>query len=80
MAFVIQGTFILVAPALFAASIYIILGRIILLTDGESHAIIKQRWLTKTFVSGDVLCFMLQASGKECSALLSALSSVANHS
>ncbi|OMP88658.1 Protein RTM1 [Diplodia seriata] len=61
--YVLQSVFLLVAPALFAASIYMILGRIILLTDGESHAIIKRRWLTKFFVFGDVFSFLLQSSG-----------------
>ncbi|RDW58488.1 hypothetical protein BP5796_12418 [Coleophoma crateriformis] len=61
--FIIQGIFILVPPALFAASIYIILGRIILLTEGESYSMIKRTRLTKTFVWGDVLCFWLQAGG-----------------
>ena len=45
---------ILIAPTLFAASIYMELGRIILLVDGEHHAIIRKRWLTKIFVVGDV--------------------------
>ncbi|KAL1630699.1 hypothetical protein SLS54_000570 [Diplodia seriata] len=62
--YVLQSVFLLVAPALFAASIYMILGRIILLTDGESHAIIKRRWLTKFFVFGDVFSFLLQSSGE----------------
>ncbi|KAJ4270524.1 hypothetical protein NW762_002211 [Fusarium torreyae] len=46
-----------------AASIYMILGRIILLTDGEHHSLIRRTWLTKTFVFGDVASFMLQSSG-----------------
>jgi hypothetical protein len=59
-----QSLLILVAPALFAASIYIILGRIILLVDGERYALVRRKWLTKTFVAGDVLSFMLQGAGK----------------
>jgi hypothetical protein len=39
------------------------LGRIILLVDGEGHALVKKRWLTKMFVAGDVLSFSLQAAG-----------------
>lgn len=64
MPYVIQSMYILLAPALFAASIYMILGRIILLTGGEAHSMIKQRWLTKTFVFGDMLCFAFQSGGK----------------
>ena len=58
-----QSILLLVAPALFAASIYIILGRIILLVDGERHSPIRQSRLTLTFVLGDVLSFMTQAAG-----------------
>ena len=58
-----QSLLLLVAPALFAASIYIILGRIILMTDGESHSLIRRKWLTKIFVAGDVISFLLQAGG-----------------
>ncbi|KAI4736771.1 RTA1-domain-containing protein [Aureobasidium sp. EXF-12298] len=62
-AYSIQAILILVAPALFAASIYMELGRIILLTDGEQHSIIPSKWLTKIFVIGDVISFCLQAAG-----------------
>jgi hypothetical protein len=58
-----QSLLILVAPALFAASIYIILGRIILLVDGERYSLVRLKWLTKMFVTGDVFSFMLQGAG-----------------
>ncbi|KAL5352442.1 hypothetical protein ACLOAV_002390 [Pseudogymnoascus australis] len=58
-----QTLLLLVAPALFAASIYMVLSRVILLVDGESHALIKKKWLTKIFVCGDVASFMLQGGG-----------------
>jgi hypothetical protein len=61
--FIMQSLLLLVAPALFAASIYIILGRIILLTNGEKHSVIRQKWLTKVFVTGDVLSFLVQGGG-----------------
>lgn len=58
-----QTLLLLVAPALFAATIYMELGRIILLVDGEAHSLIKKKWLTKIFVCGDVLSFMMQGAG-----------------
>jgi hypothetical protein len=58
-----QSLLLLVAPALFAASIYIILGRIILLVDGEKHSLIRQKWLTKIFVTGDIISFVTQMGG-----------------
>ncbi|KFA69644.1 hypothetical protein S40285_04042 [Stachybotrys chlorohalonatus IBT 40285] len=61
--FVMQACLILVGPAFMAASIYMILGRIILLTEGEHHALIKRRWLTKLFVTGDVISLLTQSAG-----------------
>ncbi|KAI9928007.1 hypothetical protein ASPWEDRAFT_42173 [Aspergillus wentii DTO 134E9] len=58
-----QTMLLLIAPTLFAASIYMELGRLILLTDGEIHSIIRRKWLTKIFVLGDVISFMMQGAG-----------------
>jgi len=63
MPYIIQSVYILLGPSLFAASIYMMLGRIVRLTDGEYHIMIKQRWLTKTFVTGDIVCLCMQAGG-----------------
>lgn len=59
----IQSTLLLVAPALFAASIYMELGRIIRLVRGEKLSLVKVTLMTKIFVAGDVLSFLMQASG-----------------
>ncbi|KAL7917711.1 RTA1 like domain-containing protein [Trichoderma austrokoningii] len=61
--YLIQSMFILLAPALFAASIYMVLGRIIILVGGQDHSLIRPQWLTKIFVTGDVICFLLLAGG-----------------
>ncbi|KAL2126590.1 hypothetical protein VTI74DRAFT_576 [Chaetomium olivicolor] len=61
--FIVQSLLLLVAPALFAASIYIILGRIIAFVRGERYSIVPTRWLTKAFVAGDVVSFLLQMVG-----------------
>lgn len=63
MPYVIQQLFLLLAPSFFAASIYMILGRIIRLLNGESNSLIRTSWLTKIFVTGDVLSFLMQGSG-----------------
>ncbi|KAH7186099.1 RTA1 like protein-domain-containing protein [Fusarium flagelliforme] len=60
---VIQSVFILVAPALFAASVYMTLGRIIRSIQAQPLSIIRVRLLTKLFVMGDVLSFALQSGG-----------------
>lgn len=61
--YVMQSLLILLAPPFMAASIYMILGRIIQLTEGEPHALIRRQWLTKIFVLGDVLSLLMQGSG-----------------
>jgi hypothetical protein len=58
-----QTLLLLLGPALYAASVYMILGRIILLTDGEKYSLVRRTWLTKIFVGGDVLCFLMQGAG-----------------
>ena len=58
-----QSTLILIAPALFAASIYMILGRLIRVLGAESLSIIPVSWMTKIFVAGDVISFFMQAGG-----------------
>ncbi|KAL7927973.1 RTA1 like domain-containing protein [Trichoderma austrokoningii] len=61
--YLVQTLLVLLAPALFAASVYMTLGRIIEVVDGEKYAIIKRKWLTKIFVCGDVICFLLLGGG-----------------
>jgi hypothetical protein len=61
--YVMQSALILIAPAFLAASIYMILGRIITMLDAEKCSIIRLKFLTKLFVTGDVLSFLMQASG-----------------
>lgn len=61
--YIFQAILLLVAPALYAATIYMELGRIITLIDGEGHTLIPRKWMTKIFVIGDVLSFFLQGGG-----------------
>ncbi|PYH87458.1 RTA1 like protein [Aspergillus ellipticus CBS 707.79] len=50
-------------PSLLAASVYMVLGRIIRLVDGDARAPIRPSKLTKIFVTGDILSFLLQSGG-----------------
>ncbi|KAH7066397.1 RTA1 like protein-domain-containing protein [Paraphoma chrysanthemicola] len=61
--YIMQTLLLLLGPALYAASIYMILGRIILLTNGEEFSLIRRTWLTKLFVTGDVISFLMQGGG-----------------
>jgi RTA1 like protein len=58
-----QSSLILIAPAFLVASIYMELGRIITMLHAEKTSVVPTRWLTRTFVMGDVLSFLMQASG-----------------
>ncbi|KAJ4060505.1 hypothetical protein NW761_002551 [Fusarium oxysporum] len=63
--YIIQSVFLLIPPSLFAASIYMTLGRIMrgLGPKGESCSIVRVKWLTTLFVVGDVFSFLVQSSG-----------------
>lgn len=61
--FIIQSVLLLVAPALFAATIYMILGRVIAMLNSAHQSLIPLRFLTKIFVFGDVLSFLMQGTG-----------------
>jgi hypothetical protein len=63
MPYVIQSLLLLLGPTLLAASIYMVLGRLIRLLEADDHSIIKPRWLTKFFVFGDVASFLAQSAG-----------------
>lgn len=59
-----QSLLLLLAPALYAASIYMVLGRVIaMLPNGERYSMIRLNWMTKIFVGGDVLSFLMQSTG-----------------
>ncbi|KAH6683578.1 RTA1 like protein-domain-containing protein [Plectosphaerella plurivora] len=62
MIYIIQSTYILLAPILYAASIYMTLGRVIRSVNGDRHSIIRPAMLTKIFVIGDVTALLVQGS------------------
>jgi len=61
--YIMQSSLILIAPILFAASVYMILGRLIRRTDSVSYCMIRAKWVTKIFLAGDLFCAMIQGSG-----------------
>lgn len=61
--YIVQSLLILLGPTLVAATVYMVLGRLVLVLQGENNAIIKPRWITKVFVTGDVLSFFTQGAG-----------------
>lgn len=63
MPYIIQSILILIAPILFAASVYMILGRLITRTNTGHLAVIRPQRVTKVFLAGDILCFFIQSGG-----------------
>lgn len=61
--YVLQSTLLLLAPVLFAASLYMTLSRIIRAVNGAHCSLIRPQWLTRIFVFGDAFSFLIQASG-----------------
>ena len=62
-AFITQSVLIVLAPAFFAATVYMILGRVIAFVNAPQLSIVPHRRLTTIFVLGDVLSFLIQCSG-----------------
>lgn len=67
--YIVQYILILVAPALFAASIYMILARVMRSTRGEHHSLVRPTRLTRIFVWGDVISFWTQVAGGSLQAM-----------
>lgn len=68
MPFALQVLLILLAPALYAASLYMVLGRLIRSLHAKHLSLIRVSWMTKIFVLGDVLSFASQAFGAQLQA------------
>jgi hypothetical protein len=67
--YILSNIFILLGPTLFAATIYMTLGRLIRRVQGEHLSVIRVSRLTKTFVWGDVLSFVVQGNSSALSVL-----------
>lgn len=61
--FVLQASFLVLAPAFYAASIYMTLSRIIRCVKGEHLSIIRVKWLSTIFVLGDLISLNIQGGG-----------------
>ncbi|KAF4775291.1 hypothetical protein HER10_EVM0008860 [Colletotrichum scovillei] len=63
MPYALQSLMLLIAPSLLAASIYGMLGRLIILSNGQDYSPVKPKILTKVFITSDVLSFLVQNGG-----------------
>lgn len=61
--YMMQSLLLLIAPVLFAASLYMTLSRVIRAVEGERYSFIPPRWLTRIFVCSDIFGFIIQGSG-----------------
>ncbi|KAK6511285.1 hypothetical protein TWF481_000206 [Arthrobotrys musiformis] len=60
--YAIQFSFIILAPVFYAASIYMVLRRLIHSINGDRFSVVRARWLTYIFVTGDILALTIQGS------------------
>lgn len=58
-----QSLFIVLPPSLYAATMYMIFGRLVLFVNNPSASLIRPTRITKIFVVGDVISFLMQAGG-----------------
>jgi hypothetical protein len=61
--YIIQSLFIILPPSLYAATIYMIYGRIVNFVHSPDASMIRPDRVTKIFVFGDVISFFMQAGG-----------------
>lgn len=40
------------------------LGRLIIILEAEDHSIVRRSWMSKIFVTGDILSFVVQGLGE----------------
>lgn len=62
--YALQSLFLLIAPSLLSASVYMELNRIVQLVEGDKYLMIRRGWMTKIFVCGDAVSFIMQGAGK----------------
>ncbi|OLN87109.1 Protein RTA1-like protein 7 [Colletotrichum chlorophyti] len=63
MPYIIQALLLLLGPALYAASMYMVFGRLVTYLGAERHSMIRTKWLTKIFLLGDVASILCQGAG-----------------
>ncbi|KAJ5937688.1 RTA-like protein [Penicillium verhagenii] len=61
--YALQSILTLLAPTLYAASVYMVLGRLVHYLHAENLSVVRPNWMTKIFVGGDIFSFLLQAGG-----------------
>ncbi|KAF4969428.1 hypothetical protein FSARC_3359 [Fusarium sarcochroum] len=61
--YVLRSLLLLLGPTCYAASIYMILGRLIRRLKGEQFSLIRPGWLTKIFLLRDIISIALQGIG-----------------
>lgn len=63
--YITQALLLLLGPSFYAASIYMILGRLIRFLEADQQSLVKTVWLTKLFLLGDIISIAAQAIGEK---------------
>lgn len=62
--YIIQPLLLLLGPPFYAASIYMVLGRLIRLLEADKYSMVRLKWLTKIFLFGDIVSILAQGMGE----------------
>jgi len=62
--YIIQALLLLLGPPFYAASIYMVLGRLIRLLEADKFSMVRLKWLTKIFLFGDIVSILAQGMGE----------------
>ncbi|RYO96283.1 hypothetical protein DL764_007498 [Monosporascus ibericus] len=61
--FIMQNLLILAGAPFLAATIYMVLGRVVVALEAQRHSILNVRWMTKIYVFIDIACIFSQFIG-----------------
>jgi ABC-type antimicrobial peptide transport system permease subunit len=61
--FLLQSLFLLLPPVLFAATLYMIYGRLVRSLRASKFSAVSPRWCTRVFVLADLACLNIQSTG-----------------
>jgi hypothetical protein len=61
--YIVQSILILLPPSLYAATVYMIYGRIVHFINAPETSVIRPTRVTKIFIVGDVFAFQVQGAG-----------------
>ncbi|CAG7997219.1 unnamed protein product [Penicillium nalgiovense] len=60
--YIMQDIFLVLPPVFFAATLYMTYSHVVIAIHGEPFSPISMRWATRFFVTGDIVCLLIQGN------------------